>query len=289
VFQARVYGHESIFPHVEKHVAVLLGTVKFLKPAPDPALPEGFEAMDVDGVEVWTDGAPKATVKNMVKQLLTAFKAVDDALPGVARDKRKPRLIVCKKQADFDALGKVNDQGTGWKCVFAEQHRRAIVASAVNHKKRRVEFADDMAFFAGILRGRHYFGGPVPRWIEFGLGFSSRHAGVAKGKPARPRPTEVKKAKFAVKERKTPLNELFVLRTEDIDPDDLATANLETWAWYYYLLYGPGKATTGGKFAEHYAELRKTGDPLLARKVWEGTDMVALRDEFVTWAEKKWK
>jgi hypothetical protein len=289
VFQARVYGHESIFPHVEKHIDAMLATVKFLKRAPDPAPPEGFEVSELDGIEVWENGVPKSTVKDMVGQLLDAFEYLDDALPGPPRDLRKPRLIICKKDADYQQFAQIRNQGVGVDCAFLERQRRAIVASAVDHKKRKREFAELMVAQGASLRARHYFGGPAPTWLEISLALTAQSAHMTKGKPERPQSVDVKRAKYAVDERQSRLDEVFLLRHETLEPDDIAAANMEAWAWYHYLRYDDGALLHRPTLAKHISELRAKGDPLEARKVWADTDLGDLRTVFLKWAADDWK
>ena len=136
--------------------------------------------------------------------------------------------------------------------------------------------------------GAQYFGGPVPWWLEMGHGAYCRMAHFSKGKPEKPPSRHTKQARFSIDERKTPLDELFATLQTSIEVDDIETANLEAWAWHWFLLHGPAKSAHKKTYEKHLATLRETGDPLEARQVWKDTDLSTLRDKFVDWA-KSWK
>ena len=69
------------------------------------------------------------------------------------------------------------------------------------------------------------------------------------------------------------------------DVPDVDKAANELWAWHFFFRHGGGK-----KYRKAYEAsldaLRATGDPVAARKAWEGTDFEAMTKDFRDWAAK---
>jgi len=284
VVSVLAYSGSRIYPRIRDHIDAILDTVKILKKPELPAFPLGYGKVAMKGREIWTDVDDK-TVKAFLKIHTKGWNAAAKVLDGEPADRTPPRLIVCGRPITYDELA-VGDSRMGkGPSAYLQQYLRAVVINADGWKKRRDDAEQTIELAAMTQALRMHFGGVLPDWLEIGLA-NYVDAGLdAGGKPQKPKKSRIQSGREAFLAADRSLDVVLDVRCKSDATERLAFTH-ESWTWHFFFRHGAGKKKYGARYADHLKRLHESGDPLEARKAWEGVDFAAMHDDAMAWAAK---
>lgn len=283
VFELSAAAPEKIFRRAEGHFRAVLDTFKVVKRPVILEKPAGYVEVPDDSRVVWSDTRDKRTLKIVLDSHAAGRKAMAAMLPGAAADPTKPLLLVCDKDATYVELTALGAATVVPSCSMVDYQRRAVLVRAAEKGQN---------FFDMNIRGcgerqmcQQWFGGPT-EWIEHGL-FYLVEGGLQGRGPDKPIGQIVQHARQAVAARRSRLDRIMELRWDSLSgAEAVDAADLETYAWHFFLRYGGGAKTYGARYFAYLDAVRADGDPAAAAaKCFAGVDYDAMKTAFDKWIE----
>lgn len=286
VYLFEVLAAPNAWNDVHALVEKLLDTATVPGEYAPPSLGDNFKPSKAGaGFEVLTDAAADRD-KSIGKaaDLVGAGRDVAvKALPGKPSDAGKPLLWVFQNGTKYEDRVKAAVGVAPEHSAFLASER----AVAVRIIREQAEDYPAQLQAAGAQQYVwQYFGGDVPIWLNVGLGSYGRFIAHGGGK-GKLDPSDLQNAKSAAAAGKRRLDNWFEL-TNWNEVTDNKQGEFELFAWQVYFRSGRGAKKYKKQFDGYIQALRDKGDPLEARKAFEGVNFEEMLQDFKNWTAE-WK
>lgn len=277
VYVATVQVREMALATYRAHARQILDSFRALTGFRPRALPAGYTRYPIDGRELWTD-AKKSDVDRIFREFAAACAAAQKLLPVSPAWSEPQRLVLCTKTEDYAALVSTPSSDPAPYAV-ADARGRQVVADL--SQRAMDPFAPTLRTSAGQLVSMAQFGGLAPPWIRYGLALHADTGVTRGGRFDEPLREVVARSRSAGLRLDRTLEALISVQRDPI-PNFQDFADL-TYAWHFYLRFGPGEKVLGARYRRCLDALRKTGDARTQAKAWDGADQAKLHRDFLDW------
>jgi hypothetical protein len=273
---------EAAYEPVHKRVQQLLDTATVPGEWTQPSLGDNWKAKKSGAYDVLTD-VEADRVKSVDKAcglLAAARDVVAKGMPGKPFDGSKPVAWIFQNAQKFDDRSKIAfGQELKGDAQFSGSDRAALV-------KIMGENGDNYSqhlYFAGAQQYVwQYFGGAAPLWIDSGVTQWGKLSTMSGGK-GKFTDDMISRGKGAALGAKRRLDQWFDVKSWAEIPDNDA-ANNELFAWQVYFRAGRGAKKYKKQFEGYLTTLRDTGDPVAARKAFDGVNFDEMLADLKAWA-----
>lgn len=285
VYLFLVMAHENAYEAVHGMVEKLLDTCTVPGEFTAPATGQNLTQRKGGDFDLWSDATPDqdSILKKATGFVAAGREVVAKLLPGKPFDASKPALWIYKNGANFEDRAKAAF-GSAPEFTAYNPIDRCVMLQTLNIERQG---GDQSAFSSGARQYVwQYFGGQVPMWLDIGLYTYGQLMGSAgpKGKLA---PDLLAKVRTGAGANKRRLDQWFdVATSSDISDNEQAASELFAWQWFFR--FGKGSRKYKKQFDGYIASLRETGDPVAARKSFDGVNFDEMQQEFKAWVAD-WK
>jgi hypothetical protein len=281
MFAALGTTYDNVHDTVEK----LLDTMTVPGDFTPPSLGDGWAARKSGDFDVLTDASADrdSSIKKACGFLASAREIIAKALPGKPFDASRPAAWIFQNGTKFDDRAKAALGVAPETAIYNAVDRSAMV-KILGETMPGYESAICHAGAAQYVW--QYFGGNAPVWCDAGLSSYAECIALSGGK-GKLAPTLLSDSKSAVAAGKRRLDQWFdVVSWNEVSDNKQGTSELVAWHWFFR--GGKGAQKYKKQYAGYIASLRETGDPVAARKAFDGVNFDEMLQEFKAWAAD-WK
>lgn len=285
VYMFLVFAHGANYDIVRPTIEKLLDTCTVPGEFTAPAMGQNLTQRKGGDFDLWSDAtADQESILKKASGFVAAGRdVVSKLLPGKPFDPGKPALWIYKNGANFDERAKAT-LGAPPEFSAFNPTDRCVMLQTLSFDRQG---GDQSACHSGARQYVwQYFGGSVPMWLDIGLATYGQlmAASGSKGKLA---PEVLAKARTSAGANKRRLDQWFdVASSTEISDNDQAANELFAWQWFFR--FGKGSRKYKKQFDGYIASLRETGDPVAARKSFDGVNFDEMQQEFKAWVAD-WK
>lgn len=274
-FQTAPASWDGLHAQIEK----MLDTAAIPGEWTTPTLGDAFKPRKSTVFDVLSDAQPdrEKSVEKACDLLSQGRDAVAKALPGKPCDLGKPVAWVFQNGTKYEDRVKAAVGVAPEDATFVSPERAACVSIG---GELGSNYAVHLLLVGAQQYAWQYFGGNVPIWLENGLAGYGEIMALAKG---RTRDELIGKVKTSVAAGKRKLDAWFVL-TNWNEVTDNEQGAMELAAWQMYFRVGHGEKKYKKQFDAYIAALHDKGDPIEAKKAFDGVNFDDMLTDFRAWA-----